>query len=65
MTPLEIEAATFWLVAQCLNQLRHRVSPSGEVNLTYFCHIPWLQTDYLGSFVVEVLIVCILQMLFF
>jgi hypothetical protein len=23
MTPTGIESATFWLVAQCLNQLRH------------------------------------------
>ena len=28
MTPSVIELATFWLVAQCLNQLRHCVKPS-------------------------------------
>ena len=30
MTPSGIEAATFWLVAQCPNQLRHRGPPFGE-----------------------------------
>jgi len=28
MTPLGIELATFWLLAQCLRQLRHRVPAS-------------------------------------
>jgi hypothetical protein len=35
----QIETATFWLVAQCLNQPRHRVqSDSGTVK--YELHLP-------------------------
>jgi len=28
MTPSGIRTATFWLVAQCTNRLRHRVPPN-------------------------------------
>ena len=31
-----IQTATFWLVAQCLNQLRHRVPPSQQL-VQLFC----------------------------
>ena len=35
MTPSRIEPVTFRLLAQCLNQMRHRVPPEFLLNISY------------------------------
>jgi hypothetical protein len=39
MTPLAIEPATSRLIAQCLNQLRHRVLLVQQNTVAYFRHV--------------------------
>jgi len=75
MTPLEIEPATLRLLAQCLNQLRHRVPRLSDKNITIILYINTTlvkncQNNFIGHTILHstqqcLLIFCIVCLFFF